>query len=543
MKACILALLMLFASPLQAQWRTVDYPIEGASVGAGWKSLHAAQADAFCVDFKEKREPAQQHRTRTGDFRLSEKLTRSSSLVGEVSFMVAGAVGMGVKGTFVGSYTYSIEDKSFYVIARVENQPEVAEAELDTPLGLKQKYVEMLKAGAGLSQFYKECGDSFVLRRVGGAELIALTTIKDLTEEEKSDVSLTYNAPVVAFKLEGTLNNKDTRERIEKWTTFSYGLIGGSGAKGATDLATLNELASKLSEHARDAPRYWRLDLRRYETLPNWPLGLSLPIHETRMRSAADMYARVQQIEAVARSAMVSPDEYISDSIFRLDLERIIEDTRERMQSLQTLMIACTKDAPKCNELPETDTFNYYWYYTRLPLRRGANAYDVRKKILESRHAEAKKKLDDALSEHDRLFRGPPIPRSCETLLNPPPVPPRVASIPGGPHPALRAVLDACVALEHASRQLYAGSFKDEEDAIKATVTQRWLRSLHSEACDLELGHPMCLSPARLREWEEAIAARKYGWCKAGYDVLTRCLWAYDRWSQGLFSRSPDNGP
>lgn len=527
--------LLVFAVSATAQWRTVPYPETGAALGVGWRTMMGAQADAYCVDFVPRKDEAQKGGTIVGEFRLVDKLNETLKESYTFKVKAAGLASASSTPELSGSYDYNVEDQSFAAVTNVFNAPEVADATPEAPLALKTKYLKMLVDG-NAQQFVKECGDSFVLRLTGGARLIALASSRSLTEEARSGVKLSYDASgAIGFSVKGTRDDNRTQSRLETTTHFAYRFVGGSGATGATDVASLKVLIASLNKLAADAPAYWQMDVRRYETLSNWPSGMDLSTVDTRVYLAAAMYGRLRQLEQAAAAALANPGDYIGDSIFQDDLEAVVTDTRAVMKELAVRIPACSQDAARCNALPQTDRFDYYWYYTRLPLHGGANEYDERKteltKALDKANVELARALDAQGQKMEPQFR----PLTCRSfgvaLAAPRAVLAQYAQFEVSKE--YREAVAACVEQAKAARAAAVLSLADEERAIKETVAQRWLRSLSFEACQMG-DHPMCLTTAQLREWEELIQTRRYGWCGTK-DNLSRCTSAAN--SAPLFGR------
>lgn len=515
MRITLLMAIQCFASVSTAQIAALEFPDSGAPLGIGWNSTRAQTADAYCVEFERMQEPAQIVITEAKRFRLTDTLLRNLGSSLEFGARATAGVSASSRTEFATTQNRSLEDQSFSVMLRVKNAVETASPTLSTPLRLKQEYVDLLKQPDGATKFVHLCGDSFVFRRYGGAELISLITVSNLSEEERQSVRFSAGGSGVVLSLSGSLNTEENRARVRNQTTFSYWLFGGSGSTAPVDESFLNAAIAEVPKLARDSPKLWQIEVRRYDDLSNWPRDVSLGSQKRSLGLAHLMYERVSQIDAVALRARANPAEYISASIFPADLDRIVAQSREILNELKTGIEQCLKSEDDCTSLPKSDRLDYYWAYSRLPLRRGANEHD--RKIIEQERmlASLVESRQRVFEELERIFFRRP---TCELLLTPPP-PHKGRGVRVTPpiqiHPKVVEAIQLC--REEILQQRRLSELKSAEVRhIREAVILRWISSISDESCSLDRTHSLCLTGAQLASKSAEIRSRRYGICLEG---------------------------
>jgi RNase H-fold protein (predicted Holliday junction resolvase) len=530
-KSIVSALLLVAAGSCLSQERNIDYPESGAALGVGWNSALVRQADAYCVDFQPTPALAQTSDTAVTDFRLTESLGRASGVSVGMSAITAAKIGGSGAAKFVHEFTSDLQTQSYALVMHVWNRPEVAGPAKNAPLALKDVYVKRFDAEgpAYLPQFLKECGDAFVERRYGGASLIGVLSFRELAEESKSDVTVDFSVNGVVIGFKSSMTDMEKRKRIEQATQFKATLNGGSGATGAFDKATFNALAATVPQLAASAPAYIRMDVRPYESLTNWPKSIKQSVTYTRLSLATSMYTRMNQLFTAANLALANRGSYIALSYFESDLQQIAEEATAVMARLEPQIKACVEDVSTCEALSKVDDLDYYWAYSRMPLKRGSNLFDQGLLDLETQKAAAQKTADTAIEALANAFRRPR--ETCDSIdvelakmMRPPPS--NVAVTPGMGQPP-RIFMDAKAACDgvKALQATIEAKGGGEAAAVAETAAQVWVRGLSSEYCRLNpTDTKMCLSPSRVDQLVAEIRDRGYGrFCGYGTNNLQPC--------------------
>lgn len=223
-----------------AQSVKTDYPSTGALLGIGWQSGIGEPADATCVMFAADSFTADNAQNVKVDVRAVRTTEHFYSLT-ETSTSVILKKTLGNGGTFktkfIDSVTVDSDKQTYLVSARIDNATEFTAPPQDGELRLSDNYLKLLKT-QGLAKFQKVCGDSFVFRRYGGAELIGLSEVTTFTRDEQDKASVNWSGSVLSVKLDGDINTEENRKRFSEELKFGYFLGGGNSAANAASRRT-----------------------------------------------------------------------------------------------------------------------------------------------------------------------------------------------------------------------------------------------------------------------------------------------------------------
>lgn len=485
----ILAVIPLSVLSNDAEWRLI-YPSGGITLGQGWHLVPGKAGDAYCVEFAPPTTAglAQDVSTRVLETRSLETVRQHFTH------------GQDINAKFLFDFTSSyssdltfnkaLEYKSYSIVARIENSPETIEPTNSTRLQLKNKYVAMLKHGAGgQRQFIKECGQGFVYRRTGGADLSAVTTFTSLTldQQSKSDLKLGGGGQINGFSI--VVSNPEMSEQqltsLRSSLNFQYSLRGGNASKGATSAESLAELVSSLPKLAEDAPKYWYMDVRSYQSLSNFPKGIPLPKSQNSLSVALGQYLRLRELVDYSSYALSHSAEFEPLSYDIQKLTWINDDTTTRLAALNSAIQNCYLNQSDCLKLPEVDSPFDYEYRVYLPIRIGFTTLSQRLSAANS---------DKQVAET----------RIAEIWNN------RCSFDPGGyaPSPSLTELVNLCRTVLPPLESTIAQLTPNLPTDIKQATRSAHLRAIRDDRCAVNPIGALCISQAQLQELELAVDAR-----------------------------------
>lgn len=504
--------ILLFSTWATAQSVRTDYPASGALLGIGWRSAIGEQADATCVEFsptKTTADNAQSIRVDVHSVQSTEhfySLTDTSS-----SVLLKKAVGSGVtfRTRWIDSVTVDSDKQTYVVTARVDNPTEFTSPPDGGELKVKDKYLDVLMT-KGLNAFVKICGDSFVFRRYGGAELIGTAETIAFTREDKSKATVNWSGSALAVKLEGELNTEENLKKFTEELKFSYFLGGGSGAQGAVDKEGLKSLVTSLSSLAVSAPQYWLMDLRSYADLSNWPDNQGYPSTSDALHVLSARYASLREVLRIATTAIARQDDYIVESYQQENLKIVKEDVRALLVKIEELAKSCLgASKSSCSMAPEDQVrFDDVQFRIYLPIRKRAIAAD-------KRYEEINTKLAALAKDNDSIYKANPWLFTCEQLLNPPPPPTGGISIPPPntpPAPEIVRYADNCRTQQAALKDINS-LVASRPMEIRQGIFAIRVRDVVDVRCSLDLTSPLCISEADMEKTRQRLFNAPIEYC------------------------------
>lgn len=466
--------------------KTVPYPDIGVHMGQGWRVESRTVSDAFCIEFAPPEAStalAQKIFHVQSEVRTQEMLRRTASSGDDIG--VKAFVNLSSKNKFAYEYQLDTDLKSFAVRAVVQNTPETIRPPTSGVLRLKAEYLTMLKGGAaGLAQFRAECGEAFVYRRSGGAELVAITTLRSATLEEssKADFNLTVGANLSGFDIgfnSATLTEV-RRKELKSSLEVTYMLRGGNSSTGAVDTESLKTLATTLPTLAANAPRYWTMDIRRYESLPNFP-KININVPDGPNEVAFDQYLRLLDLLRTIRHAESFPQLYVPRSYVAASLSQLSNTLTLRVTALKGQIEGCAADSSKCSALPAVDEPFDYSMRMHLPVRKGLTESDRRLRTLLGARTEDWAVINSIWNK-------------------------RCNFDPGGyaPSPSLTVTVARCKHLEAIEPEISALIAAQKTDVQKAVMAR--IRAVRDDRCRFDPIGPLCLPVEALLQYETQIA-------------------------------------
>ena len=282
--------------------RRVDYPDQGARLGSGWDSVAGRRTDSTCVEFVADRDQFQtlsQSLLQVTDYDYMRSFTSSSSDVGG-SFNWGGVSGS-ANATFTSEREAKItqRDVAFVASASVINgasfvrESNGGSGKEIAPVRLRPDMAK--KVTDDPREFAQLCGDYFVSSITTGAEIRAsyVMSSKDYETIAKATKALQASGSYAGFtgKASSTIVSEMTSVANKGKVRIIFAQRGGtgdknrfptielSGAKGGAP-ATVSEaiqreisniMASLPGAAVGDGGRPLYMNIRSYDSLPNWP--------------------------------------------------------------------------------------------------------------------------------------------------------------------------------------------------------------------------------------------------------------------------------
>jgi hypothetical protein len=356
--------------------RDVDYPESGVQLANGWDSRSDEKTSSPCIDFTEFHDTASSKSLDLKEITNKSSMMKSLDVSAEVQVKAIGGGGGSAKTKFATSSNVNEEQSNFTVHAVVANGADYVAPSKDGPVKLTDKYEKLARENLG--EFFRECGDSFVAARHGGAELSGLITFLVYSIEEKSSLSASMTASGWGcLEANANVNQAISRYTENKELAMSYFEVGGSGDPIPTNQAELIKKVSDLPSLAKSDPKFFTITIQRYEDLPNWPgakKGWSFAGYD----SIASQHGKLLSLWKSVKAMQKEPDSYI------LGRGVDVKDLGPLEVSLSDSVKRLEKDAEHCFEssgadctIDSRDQISDYEYRIKLPVRKASFAVDV----------------------------------------------------------------------------------------------------------------------------------------------------------------------
>lgn len=350
--------------------RDVDYPDGGVELGQGWESTAGQKTNASCIDFTEAKDLAQD---KTLDLK---EVTDKSSLMNQLDVSaeaqvkgIAGSASAKVK--FVSSTKVDEEQSNFSVHARVLNGANFVGPPKSGQIDLKPSYRRL--AHSNLTQFLQQCGDSYVLGLIGGAELSAILAFHVYQVDEKKALSVSVSGSGWnTFEASGSVSQTMNKYASSSQFSILYHEAGGSGDPIPTTQEGLVQVIHGLPSLAQSAPKYFTIKLARYDTLPSWPDKKSDWLY-TQYAAIASQYGKFSSLHESVVTMIAKPDDYILDhGVSRSDLDQIEGQLLDHLKRLKQKSADCLDSSGANCKIQSQDKVSDYEYRIRLPIRKVA---------------------------------------------------------------------------------------------------------------------------------------------------------------------------
>jgi hypothetical protein len=265
----------LSATPM----RYVEYPAQGALLAQGWDSFRNAPASGVCIEFAESVVPGHDIDVRVDDVYSRDQLNESLRL--SVS---AGYSGFGTKASGRVNYSnsLSVDRTKSNVLATIEvlkgdqfvvpiGTHAVGKSATFTPMRLNETGKKALSAG--LAEFRKTCGDSFVHHIKRGGRLNAYFSFDGLESKDKNALAISISASGWGASVSGDMNKQEEKNRWAKNTGIRIYQSGGPLQPTPVNGEQFNETVRQfLATGDPDLfpTKAFEIGLTRYDNLPQW---------------------------------------------------------------------------------------------------------------------------------------------------------------------------------------------------------------------------------------------------------------------------------
>jgi len=364
--------------------REISYPEEGVNLGEGWDSLSGEGKKIIGITFNPARDLGQ-----SKEYRISHS-TERNKMMNELEVSVEAqykylAYKIGAKAKFSDKVTTSGTFESFTTWANVKNGAEytapiprdqsslvaslIAKGKkaaeinkaLDTdpieyskiyPLNSSREYGE---AGVWLTDeavnlakkdreaFRRKYGDFFVQTIYGGAQLNVVMTFKTSSRDEQQKIaaSLEGSGWGLDIKAEAVATMEKFAEQSK--LEISYYQLGGSGDVMPTDVNGFLQKIQDLPNLAASNPYPFRITLKRYDSLPNWPAepinipDLSYGQIVRRLYEYRDLYDEIDYIKENSDDYILGKD-WVRDGYPGITLKSLEDVQDELHQGIRDLI-------------------------------------------------------------------------------------------------------------------------------------------------------------------------------------------------------------
>lgn len=345
----------VFSPPV---FRTVDYPVDGVSLGQGWDSLRDIKTQGRCIQFSAAQAGGQVAHVEMVRVFDSDTLRRALSVTYEAEATAQFGVGGGggsVKTQFVKSSELNKQHVNLLIKATAQNG-----VAFTSPPATDAGVIELTPAAHALledqSAFLRRCGDSFVSAIERGAELFALYQFssKKKTDNEQTITSFSASGSYLAFSGSGSTSSASTREAISKneVSGLKYFHAAHRGLRLPFNEESIKDAVSSLGSapELQDSQPY-RVQLTRYDSLPGWKEGPIKSGSSTREVLVAQ-YSRLTDLAEAVRDMERNPDDY--ELAYAYDVQArgtLGAMLQERLSELQNLLKACEDQKEKPESL------------------------------------------------------------------------------------------------------------------------------------------------------------------------------------------------
>jgi hypothetical protein len=444
-----------------------DYPRDGVQLGTAWFSTTGMKQEAgnVCIEFSTHNDPAQNKdveiKSVSDKASLMQRLDVSADL--QVKAVVASA---SAKTSFVNSVDFQSESSTFAVRAVVQNGVESVIPGANSPIHLKQPYLDLAKNRP--DEFFRECGDSFVAARYGGAELWGLISFSHVATEETEELKVqVQGSGWNIFSASGSTDSEMKKASDQKTLTIQYAESGGAGDPIPTDQAGLIAAVQSLPRLAQSAPDYTQIELVGYDSLNDWPGGNASQTH-TDFQKIASRFEQLTALRDEIHHIEATPDDYILGDGVTLDsLDALDQQMWEHVKRLDDSAKTCVSSGfARCTIDPRDDITDYA-FRAKMPVPKHSFLEDQEIWNLTTN-------LIPAIRHNQ--------------------------SIPGG-SPQFYAL--GRTMLQNFNEDLIHAQ-AEYPAALRRAIAAKWISSAVHDRCDADAGSEDCISPAQ----EDAITAQ-----------------------------------
>jgi hypothetical protein len=138
-------------------------------------------------------------------------------------------------------------------------------------IALHPDYVDLAKNDP--AAFRKACGDRFVQSISKGGEVTALFSFATSSLAEQQEIKASLQGSGWGVTAEGSAESKVARLANDAKLTINAATTGGSGQDFPTDLKSFYDSIRTFPAAVAAAPWSYKISLKDYRSLPNWPGG------------------------------------------------------------------------------------------------------------------------------------------------------------------------------------------------------------------------------------------------------------------------------
>lgn len=259
--------------------RYVEYPAQGVLLAQGWDSFRNAPASGVCIEFAESIVPGHDIDVRVDDVYSRDQLNESLRL--SVS---AGYSGFGAKASGRVNYSnsLSVDRTKSNVLATIEvlkgdqfvvpiGTHAAGKSATFAPVRLNESGKKALSAG--LAEFRKTCGDSYVHHIKRGGRLNAYFSFDGLESKDKNALAISISASGWGASISGNMNREEEKNRWAKNTGIRIYQSGGPLQPTPVNGEEFNETVRQFlatSDPDLFPTKAFEIGLTRYDNLPQW---------------------------------------------------------------------------------------------------------------------------------------------------------------------------------------------------------------------------------------------------------------------------------
>jgi hypothetical protein len=222
------------------------------------------------------------------------------------------------KTKYVASHQFSQSNSTISIYATVEQRQYIVPAgikpnevaggpDLAVSSGIQLSRRAVNLASKDIAGFRKECGDGFIAVLIQGAELIGTLTVKDASNVDSSSFNFSGGVSAMGGNVNATVDSAIKAASSNHQTTLDYIQSGGAGGAAATDEASLIKAIQDLPAAASAAPFAFRVIVRDYRTLPNWPINSRPFAQPDALDRIMEAYWRIDSLMNEAEDAQQAP--------------------------------------------------------------------------------------------------------------------------------------------------------------------------------------------------------------------------------------------
>lgn len=364
----------------------IDFPTsKPVTLGQGWRVTEATQAEARCISFQPNSldyndkwisyrtvvdneslnksldvSVSANFKSITGSFSASTSLARETKFASTSSYLAV--VAEVWRGPVFVSPTASDNMGAPPVVARPESL--LAAKVLSGSVLLEPEFEKLARTNK--SEFIRQCGDAFVASIHSGAIVRAVVEFMGTSSSEKNTISAAASGGWGGGSISGAINSTMDSFQSRNRLSIRYRSLGGEDKTLPLSVAALNTEIENLPASAKAAPRPFKMDIRKYSTLRNWPSGPST--HQlTDQEIIAKVFGRLQTLKSYVSEALNSTWLLKLDTT-KADVERLSDEISLDINKITQLAIQCAGSSNLCKTV-EWRAWSDIDYRSRLPYR------------------------------------------------------------------------------------------------------------------------------------------------------------------------------